>query len=499
MDRRASGALLHVTSLPSPYGLGDFGPGATWFADFLARTRQHYWQILPLNPTRPEAGHSPYHSPSAFAFNPLLISPEFLARDGVLAGGLDNFAPLPPGRVDYGAVSARKGAILERAARNLQQGQGPLGEDYERFRQENAGWLDDYALFTALKAQFEDRPWASWDPPLRDRDPGALREAARSLSEEMERIRLLQYMAFRQWRDLRAHCNARDIRVIGDMPIYVVYESADTWVHPEIFHLDEAKRPVTVAGVPPDYFSETGQLWGNPVYRWDVLREQGFSWWIDRLRHNLGLYDLVRIDHFRGFVGYWAIPASEKDAVNGRWVSAPGWDFFRCITGHFERLPIIAEDLGIITPDVVEVIRHFQFPGMKVLLFAFGSDLPTNPYAPHNLDRHCVLYTGTHDNNTARGWFEQETSPEDRDRLQWYLGKEVHPHTVGIDLIRLAMMSVADTVIFPVQDLLCLGPEARMNRPATRGGNWEWRLDPAMLNPAVEETLRRMTEIYRRA
>ncbi len=498
MGRRGSGILFHITSLPSRFGIGDLGPWAHQFGDFLADTRQIYWQILSLNPTDPYHGNSPYHSSSTFACNPLFISPADLVRDGWLdKEDLEPVPVFPGGRVDYDSVITYKGTLLGKAYQRFRANGEP--EAYGAFCEKNTHWLDDYALFVALKSRFEGRVWSDWDPDFRDRRPQALDRARDELKDTIERLCFYQYLLFEQWMALKNYCNGKGVRVIGDMPIYAVYDSADVWVHQEIFNLDQDRRPRTVAGVPPDYFSETGQLWGNPVYRWDVIKERGYDWWIRRTAHNLELYDFVRVDHFRGFVGYWEIPASEQNAINGRWVEAPAWDFFDRITSEFSRLPIIAEDLGVITPDVVQVIRHFGFPGMKILLFAFGDDLPTNPYAPHNLERNCLIYTGTHDNNTARGWFERETTPEVRHRLSRYVGREVSPDSVGRELMRLAMMSVADTAITPLQDLLCLGEEARMNRPATNHGNWEWRLQPDLLTPDVANDLLDMTVMYGRA
>jgi len=393
-------------------------------------------------------------------------------------------------------VISYKKIVLEKAFERFKNKGEP--DDYRAFCHKNTHWLDDYALFTALKSRFHGKPWPEWDPDLRDRQPQALQQARKELEIEVQRARFYQYVIFMQWTALKDYCNGKGIKILGDMPIYVVYDSSDVWVHPELFNLDEQKKPLTVAGVPPDYFSETGQLWGNPVYRWDVLEAQDYNWWIQRIAHNIELYDFVRIDHFRGFVGYWEIPASEENAIKGRWIEAPAWDFFNRITSEFPQIPIIAEDLGVITPDVVEVIRHFKFPGMKILLFAFGDDLPTNPYAPHNLERNCLVYTGTHDNNTARGWFEKEITPEVKQRICRYIGKEVSGETIGRELVRLAMMSVADTAIFPIQDLLGLGKESRMNKPATHEGNWEWRLDPGLLTPTIIEDLLLMTQIYGR-
>ena len=497
MKRRGSGMLLHITSLPSAFGVGDVGPGAYKFADFLSETKQSIWQILPLNPTDPAHGSSPYHSTSAFACNPLLISPELLVGDGLLdrkdLGPLPDF---PEDRADYRSAMAYKEEPFQRAFERFKRKKEAF--EFEQFCLHNANWLDDFALFAALKSYFGGKAWSEWPQDIRDRQPEALKWARRDLSEAVKKVIFLQYVFFEQWISLKGYCNERGIQIMGDIPIYVVYDSADLWTHPELFKLDSEKRPYAVAGVPPDYFSETGQLWGNPVYNWEVLKERGYDWWVQRIRHNLEMYDLIRIDHFRGFTAYWEIPVTEVSAVNGRWVDAPAWDFFNRITGEFPELPIIAEDLGLITPDVHELMGHFKFPGMKVLLFAFGDDLPNNPYAPHNIDRNCVVYTGTHDNNTARGWFEQEATSEVKERLFRYLGRVVPPDMIPRELVRLAMMSVADTAIFPLQDLLGLGEADRMNRPGTPSGNWEWRLDPSLLTAERKKELQEITEIYGR-
>lgn len=498
MSRRGSGILLHITSLPSPHGIGDLGPDAYRFADFLAETKQSIWQILPLNPSDLAHGNSPYQSVSAFANNPLLISPELMVRKGFLAqSDVENVPGYQKGRVDYPAVTASKERIFRVAYERFQQ-RAPE-QEYERFCAENSSWLDDFALFTALRTRFSGKAWTEWPQEVRDRRPEALESMKEELRYEIEKATFLQYVFFQQWHSLKAYCNQRGIQIFGDIPIYVIHDSVDVWANPELFTLDDERKPSVVAGVPPDYFSETGQLWGNPIYRWDVLRERGYGWWIRRVEHNLVLFDLIRIDHFRGLVGYWVVPAQETNAVNGTWVEAPAEDFFNALLRRFPQLPIIAEDLGVITPDVREIMHRFELPGMKVLLFAFDEGLPTNPYIPHNLPSKCVLYTGTHDNNTTRGWFEGEATPEIKERLFRYLGREVPVEEIHWELIRLAMMSVANMVIFPVQDILGLGAEARMNRPATTEGNWQWRLSPEQLTPSITDTLRGMTELYGRA
>ena len=498
MGKRDSGLLLHITSLPSPFGIGDMGPRAYQFVDFLAEAGQSCWQILPLNPTDLEHGNSPYHSSSAFACNPLVISPELLVREGFLdEKDVEISAGFPDERVDYRGVTSFKEKLFLKAYERFRQKE-PAPE-YEAFCRENVAWLEDFALFKALKSLFHGEAWNRWPEGIRDRREDALGSVKREVMDQAEREKFFQWIFFKQWFALRAYCNEKGVKVIGDVPIYVVHDSADIWIHPDLVKLDEQKRPYAVAGVPPDYFSETGQLWGNPVYRWDVLKERGYDWWIRRIEHNLRLFDYVRIDHFRGFVAYWQVPATEKTAVNGQWIEAPAEDFFSSILNRIPLKAIIAEDLGTITQDVREIMDRFGFSGMKVLLFAFGPDLPTNPFIPHNHVENCIVYTGTHDLNTVRGWFETELSAEDRSRLFRYLGREVPAGEIHRELIRLAMMSVADRVIFPMQDLLGLGEEFRMNRPATKEGNWEWRLVPDRLTRSLALDLRELTEIYGRA
>ncbi len=498
MNRRGSGILLHLTSLPSVFGIGDMGPWAYKFVDFLAESGQSYWQILPLNPTDSMHGNSPYHSPSAFAFNPLLISPEVLIQDGwLMQEDVETLQGFPIDRIDYKSVTAYKNRFFDRAFEQFRT--RSRVEDYDQFCSTNAFWLDDFVLFSALKSHFHGEVWTEWPNELRDRHPDALQSIKETLRDEIEKEAFLQFLCSKQWGSLKDYCYKKNIRIIGDVPIYVVHDSADVWVYPELFELDGQKRVLKVAGVPPDYFSETGQLWGPPVYRWDILRKKRYDWWVQRIGHNLNLFDFLRIDHFRGFVGYWQVPAFEKNAINGEWVKGPGEDFFNVILSHFPNASIIAEDLGLITPDVHEVMNRFEFPGMKVLLFAFGEDLPTNPYAPHNHVENCVVYTGTHDNNTGKGWFEEEASPEERKRLLAYIGREVPAEEIHWELIRLALMSVARTVIIPMQDLLGLDAKARMNRPGKKAGNWRWRLLEKALTPSLAEKLSEMTHIYGRS
>ncbi|MBM4054465.1 MAG: 4-alpha-glucanotransferase [Planctomycetes bacterium] len=498
MNKRRSGILLHITSLPSPYGIGDFGPFAYKFIDFLTETKQCLWQILPLNPTSTAYGNSPYGSCSAFAGNHIMISPDILMEEGLLANSdVGNYKHLPDDRTDYANVTTWKEDILQKAFQNFQlQKDGKY--EFQLFCEKNAHWLCDYTLFIALKEYFHGKVWSDWPAEIKHRKPEAMHEWRERLKDRTEKERFVQYIFFKQWYRLKEYCNKKNIQIIGDIPIYVTYDSADVWSHPELFKLDKNEQPAFVAGVPPDYFSKTGQRWGNPIYTWDFHRQTGFSWWIKRIEHNMELFDIVRLDHFRGFVAYWEIPAHEQTAINGSWVEAPAEDFFITIFKHFPDLPIIAEDLGTITPDVILVMQTFQFPGMKLLVFAFGDDVAKNPYVPHNYVKNCVVYTGTHDNNTIKGWFKNEANEETKRNLFKYLGREVSETNVCQALINLAMMSIADTVIIPMQDILGLGEEARMNLPATTKGNWAWRLLPEQLTPSVTNELKETTIIYGR-
>lgn len=498
MNRRRSGILLHVTSLPSRYGVGDLGESAYRFVDFLAEAGQSLWQILPLAPTSPLSGNSPYTSASAAAGNPLLISPDLLVQDGFLApADLDHVPSFAAGRVDYEAAQRCKTALLQTAWDKCRD--RCTDPDFVAFCREQAWWLDDYALFDAFKEESGGLPWGAWPAGIKHRAAADCQQWQELLAESIQARKWVQYLFFRQWAALKAYCNERQIQVIGDLPIYVNYESADVWANPDIFQLDEALQPVVVAGVPPDYFSATGQLWGNPVYRWHILQETGYSWWLRRIEHNLKLFDSIRLDHFRGFVGYWVVPAGATTAIHGKWEPAPARDFFSAIARRFPSLPLIAEDLGVITPDVREVMAEFDLPGMKVLQFAFGEDLPSNPYAPHNHTRDAVVFTGTHDNNTTRGWFRRELDEGGKTRLARYLGREVVETEVHWELIRLAMMSVSDTAVFPMQDILGLGEDARMNVPSVAQGNWSWRLRPDQLTQELAQRLARMTRLYGRA
>ncbi|MBW2431343.1 MAG: 4-alpha-glucanotransferase [Deltaproteobacteria bacterium] len=498
MNRRSSGVLLHLTSLPGPFGIGDMGPWAYRFVDFLAQTKQSFWQILPLTPIDRDHDHSPYHSVSAFAGNSLLISPERLVKDGSLdESDLASLPDYPAGRVDFAAVTAHKEKLLGLAYDRF-QARGVVDE-FDRFCRRHAGWLDDFVLFAALKIHYNGDPWNRWPTEIRDRDSDALLAIRRKLEERLQELKFRQYMFYQQWSDLKRYCGQKHIQIIGDIPIYLPYDSVDVWMHPELFKLGEDKRPSMVSGVPPDYFSETGQLWGHPVYNWDALQKSDYAWWIQRLGYQLDLFDVVRIDHFRGLVAYWEVPASEKTAINGKWIPAPVNDFINKLMKHFACLPVIAEDLGTITPDVREIMCRYRLPGMRVLLFAFGEDFPDGAFLPHNHVKHCVIYTGTHDNNTAKGWFENEAAEEEKKRLYRYIGRDLSATEISWDMIRLAMMSVADTAIIPMQDLLGLGAEARLNDPSKKKGNWHWRLDKDPFTQKMIVRLREMTQTYGRS
>jgi 4-alpha-glucanotransferase len=496
---RQSGILLHPTSLPGRFGCGDLGSGAHQFLDFLASARQQLWQVLPLGPTG--YGDSPYQSLSSFAGNPLLISPDRLLEDGLLDSDDLNDAPIfPDERVDFGTVIAFRTRLLHRSyERFAAHPDGDLAADFEAFCEAQAAWLDDFALFMALKAAHGGLAWLDWAPEVALRQPDALAVARDSLAESVVRHRYFQFLFFRQWQSLRQAAHQRGVRLIGDAPIFVAHDSADVWAHRELFRLDDHGRPTVVAGVPPDYFSATGQLWGNPIYDWDRLRDTGYRWWIERLRAALALVDLVRLDHFRGFAAYWEVPADAKTAVNGRWVAGSGADLFHALRLAFgvHHLPIIAEDLGVITPDVTALREAFELPGMKVLQFAFGGGDIAHMEPPYEYTRHCVVYTGTHDNDTALGWYRHSGDPAERALALAYMGSD--GRAFNWDFIRLAMASVADTAIVPLQDVLGLDSDARMNCPGRGHGNWTWRYRPDALSNAVGARLAEMTTLFGRA
>jgi 4-alpha-glucanotransferase len=492
---RASGILLHPTSFPGRFGIGDLGDAAFAFVDFLAAARQQLWQIMPLGPTG--YGDSPYQALSAFAGNPLVISLERLAAQHYLADWDLATAPaFPEQTVDYGAVVDFKGRMLRLSYDNFEANvTAETRARLDAFIAANCDWLADYALFAALKEHHGGASWDTWAPDIATRQPAALAYWRETLAGSIRYHQYLQFQFFEQWGALKQYANEHGIRIIGDIPIFVAYDSADAWAHPDLFYFDAAGRPTVVAGVPPDYFSPTGQLWGNPVYRWDVMARQHYAWWIARVRNALQWIDIVRLDHFRGFQAGWVVPAGESTAENGKWVKGPGAALFRALEAALGTLPIIAEDLGLITPAVEALRDALGLPGMKVLQFAFSGE-PGNLYLPHNHVRHCVVYTGTHDNDTTRGWFEH-AGPAVRRNVQLYLAR--HGDDIAWDFIRVALMSVADTAIFPLQDVLNLGSEARMNAPGQPSGNWGWRYAAWMLDDHFRDRLRGLTELYDRA
>ncbi len=482
---RSSGVLLHPTSLPGP-GMGDAGEGARRFVDWLAEAGQSLWQVLPLVPV--SEGGSPYNGLSAMAGNALLVSPDFLVREGLLdAADLQGGGDLPADRVDFPRALAYRDALLRRAWEALRGGRAPgLRAGFDAFRARNAAWLEDYALFRALRDEAGGRCWIDWEPGLRLRRPEALVRARVRLGGEVELHELREFLFHREWSTLREHARERGVRIVGDIPIFVAYDSADVWAHPELFELDGEGRPTGVAGVPPDYFSATGQRWGNPLYRWDAMRADGYRWWTERFRRTLEMVDVVRVDHFRGFESYWEIPASEETAMHGAWRPGPGAELFRAVRRELGELPLIAEDLGIITAEVEELRDELGLPGMRVLQFAFGEDDPDNPHLPANYPENSVGYTGTHDNDTSLGWLGAAGGDE-RARLERAGGGGGEP---GWEMIRLVMESRARLAVFPLQDVLGLGSEARMNVPGTGAGNWAWRFREGALTPELAARLR---------
>ncbi len=492
---RASGVLLHPTSFPSRFGVGDLGSEAYRFIEFLAESGQSIWQILPLGPTG--YGDSPYQCFSAIAGNPLLISLERLRDQGLLSDEDLDGLPEPPQHVDFGWVIFSKLPLLKKAGAAFRTQVGTEQQEaFAEFCGDKADWLDDYAMYMALKDANNGDSWYTWETGVRLRKPDALEAARQTLSAKIFFHQFLQFQFFQQWHDIKRFANERGIQILGDLPIYVAHDSAEVWAHPDIFQLDEATGlPTAVAGVPPDYFSQTGQLWGNPLYNWQRLQEQDFHWWIQRFQAMLDCVDLIRIDHFRGFEAYWSVPQTETTAINGEWVQAPGQKFFTRLHEALGELPIVAEDLGLITPEVEELRDEFGFPGMKILQFAFDSDAE-NPYLPFNYCTNSVVYTGTHDNDTTLGWFNKR-SPEEQDRVRHYLGC-TSDDGIHWDLIRLAMSAVSDLAVTQLQDLLGLETESRMNSPSQELGNWSWRYEAGALTPEIRDRLRSMTEIYGR-
>lgn len=502
MASRSAGLLLHPTSLPGPHGIGELGDEAVAFLDVLVETGQSLWQVLPLGPTG--YGDSPYQCFSAFAGNPLLLSLESLRDSGLLRDDdLAELRGLPRDTVDFGALIPAKRRLLGKAHEAFEADAGTAERDaLGAFRAANESWLPDYALFTALKRAREGAPWYEWEPDLAGRDPGALAEAGRDLATAIRGVEFEQWVFFDQWGALKARGAERGIRIMGDIPIFVSHDSADVWAHRELFHLAPDGRAALQAGVPPDYFSATGQLWGNPLYRWDEMARTGYSWWIERFRAVLRLVDVVRLDHFRGFEAYWEVQGGEPTAVNGRWVPGPGKALFEALESALGPLPIVAENLGLITPEVEALRRDLGFPGMAILQFAFGGDDPTSDFLPHNFSRDVVAYTATHDNDTVVGWWSggvgdstrtQEDVAKEHRRALAYVGGD--GSQIHWDFLRALYVSRADTVIVPLQDVLGLGSDARMNLPGRPDGNWRWRFQTDDLTRDLKGKLREIAAV----
>lgn len=485
---RSCGILCHPTCMPGPYGIGELGPGTHQFLDFLQSANLGYWQVLPLGPTG--FGDSPYQPFSAFAGNPLLIGLDELVEVGLLErADLASAPSFPAGRVSYGDVIDFKGRALRRSYESFcRAAPAPVRDEWSAYCEANRAWLGDFCLFMALKQRFGWTPWVEWERSIALHEPQAVQAWRTALREEVDLHSYLQFLFARQWLRVKEHARAAGIRLIGDVPIYVGHDSADVWGHRELFRLDENGLPTVIAGVPPDYFSPTGQRWGNPHYRWDVLQATGYAWWVSRLRTVLSQVDVVRLDHFRGFSGSWEVPAQEETAMHGRWVKGPGREFFESAHQQLGGLPIIAEDLGLISADVISLRQELGLPGMRVLQFAFDSDA-SNVHLPHNHPRDCVVYTGTHDNDTSLGWYAS-CSEDVKQRARLYTG--MHGRDMNWALVRLAMTSVADLAIIPLQDALGLGSESRLNQPGKAHGNWTWRYSPEQLRPELAEALREL-------
>ena len=492
--KRSSGIILHPTSLPGPYGIGDLGPDAYRWIDFLTDAGCALWQVLPLGPTG--YGDSPYQCFSAFAGNPLLISPQMLLSEDLLhPNDLVDVPKFPVDYVDYGAVIDWKLGVLDRAYIRFQQSVPiDVQTGFADFRTAEQDWLDDFTLFMALKEAHGGAPWMSWEQELRDRNPQALVAASQKLEVAIQRQAFRQFLFTRQWRELRSYARDKGLQIIGDVPIFVAHDSSDVWANPDLFFLDKTGHPTVVAGVPPDYFSPTGQLWGNPLYRWDVHKDGNYKWWIDRIRAVLEMVDIIRLDHFRGFSGYWEISGDAKTAEKGRWVPAPGMDFFETLIDSLEELPFIAEDLGVITPDVVELRAHYGLPGMRILQFGFEGG-PQDSFLPHNYPVNCVVYTGTHDNDTARGWYER-VAQNSKKFCRGYLDSD--GSNMAWDMIRACWASVAFLSLAPMQDFLDLGNEARMNYPGNPSGNWKWRMQDGAFDLQLRKKIKEINFLYSR-
>ena len=496
MFERSSGILFHPTSLPGKYGIGTLGKEAYAFIDFLKKSKQKLWQIFPLGPTG--YGDSPYQSFSSFAGNPYLIDFDLLIEAHLLSEEdlKDIFFGDNEEYIDYGAIYNQKYPLLRKAYENFKSSDNnEMKGSLENFKRENSSWLNDYSLYISLKNHFNGLPWNEWAQDIKNREDGAMHHYRSELADDIEYHNFIQFLFFKQWGDVKRYANENGIKIIGDIPIFVAADSSDAWANPEIFLFDKERKPVKVAGVPPDYFSATGQLWGNPLYNWEKLRDTNYNWWVERVRSNLSTCDIIRIDHFRGFEAYWAVPYGDDTAINGQWEPGPGIDLFNAIKSQLGELPIIAEDLGLMTQGVIDLREATGFPGMKILGFAFDSG-EENDYLPHTYTKNCVVYTGTHDNDTLVGWF-QKAKEEDRQFARDYLNSRADDE-IHWDAIRGAWSSVACMAISPVQDFLGLGSEARINTPGVASGNWQWRLKQGVLTNELAEKIAKLTKIYSR-
>lgn len=497
MVERSAGILLHPTSLPGRYGIGDLGNEAYNFVNFLEACGQKLWQVFPLGPTG--YGDSPYQTFSAFAGNPLLISPQSLAEDGLLtAQDLENVPSFDPHRIDYGRAIDYKNSLLKKAYEKFKADSKAIKKEFTAFCKTHKDWLDDYALFMAVKDYHGGKVWSQWDKKIAFRKEGAVEEWTEKLSDQVQYVKFIQYEFFKQWKALKSYAQQKGIKIIGDLPIFIAYDSVDLWANKSLFTVDDKGKLKTVAGVPPDYFSETGQLWGNPLYKWKEMEKDEYAWWRKRFSNLLELVDIIRIDHFRGFDAFWEIPGDAPTAVTGRWVKGPGEKFFNTVFKHLGKLPIIAEDLGVITKSVEHLRDTFEFPGIKILQFAFGMEME-NKFLPHNYPRNCVVHTGSHDNDTTRSYFEKAKEDHSNDIYEFaqrylnYYGDDITPQ-----LVRVAYASVADMAVIPMQDILNLGNEARMNFPGTLGGNWSWRFTWDQVHHQMPSELKQMTILYDR-
>jgi 4-alpha-glucanotransferase len=495
---RDAGILLHITSLPSAFGIGDLGPEAKTFVDFLSRCKQRYWQILPLNPVAREQHYSPYSSASSMAGNSLLISPEVLATKGLLKNSeLARYKIIAAGQVVFDQADQVRQILLQKAASRFFKNHKLLPA-FEKFCRQEAYWLNDFALYQALKGHHQNRPWFEWADEFKTRSDSALKKFSREAAEFRRYTMWLQFAFFEQWSELKTYANKSGVQLFGDLPFYVSHDSSDVWSNIDIFNVDKNGSMTGVAGVPPDYFNSNGQLWGMPTFKWDVLKRRNYDWWVKRLKKNMQMFDLLRLDHFRAFANYWEVPSKEITAIRGTWKDGPGNRFFRVVQSAIGELKFVAEDLGDIDESVFRLREDFRLPGMKILQFAFGDSMPESDYIPHNYGRNFIAYTGTHDNNTTVGWFSRDLDPKEKKQISSYIGKVVDEKNVHIELSRLAYASVARTAILPLQDILGSNEKARMNTPASVMDNWKWRFKRSALTNLIEKRLQDWVTLYNR-